>query len=151
MKYISLIFLSTFICLSNVQHQPERKIEYILGDEVKKGIKEAIEEIKDKHKNYKQKLTDEDFYIRIGMWEHQTLYMHVDDYDNKTINRTTIKNTNRYIQLKRKLQLPVVFDHDERLSMDYRTKDCGIIMTNNHGGKWLFTDSHGCGLKEPRY
>lgn len=53
--------------------------------------------------------------------------------------------------MKRKLQLPVVFDYDEQLSMDYKNKDGSFTMVNNHAGKWLFMDKHGGRLKEPKY
>ena len=96
-------------------------------------------------------VSDEDFYVRIGTWEHNMLYLHVDAYDNKKLDKLTIKNTNRYIQLKRKQKLPIVFDYDKQLSLGYKFKDGRYLMTTNHGGKWLFIDNNGFMLKEPKH
>ena len=143
MKYIPIIIFFAFSFLGSVEHQSKQKIQYIIGDEIKEEIKKNITELKSQHEKEGTKLSNEDFYVRIGYWEVGKLFLHIDTYTKRSIDRKNINRTNRYIRINKNLQLPVLFDYDKMLSSAYHTKNGAYIMATNHGGRWLFMSSHG--------
>lgn len=148
MKNIALLALIGFLFIQSVVHKPERKIEYVVSDEIKKEIRKAIKEIKVQNKKYNVEITDDEFYVHLGQWNLDTLYLHIDEHHFSQFDKKLYNRTNRFLKVSKNINLPIIFDYDEYLSSVYKTEDGAYYMINNHGGRWIFIDKRGEYLRE---